>query len=99
MIGAIILILVGLLFGILGCLLAIGQKINLRHRYHYARVTKENKKAFCFLSGLGVVFIGFGILLSGVLIWITGSELSLIAIVNGLIVGTGMLVIAGIKYI
>lgn len=94
MIGAIILILVGLLFGILGFLLAIGQKINLLHR----RVTKENKKAFCFLSGLGVVYIGLGILLSGVLIWITGSELSLIAIFNGSIVGTGMLVIAGIKY-
>ena len=68
------------------------------HQYHYDKVSEEDKKAFCAVSGKGVTVMGAGSLISGMLVGITGSKWSMIAFSVGFLVGLGMLIYAGIRY-
>lgn len=72
--------------------------ITLLHDYHYDKVSAEDKKAFCTLSGVGVLVIGVGIFITGILIEITDSPWSFIAFAIGFVLGLGMLICAGIRY-
>ena len=98
MFGAIIVGLIGIVFIILGYLLWKKERISLLHRYHYDKVLEENKKSFCTISGIGIIFIGSGLFITGVIIGITNSAWSFIAFAIGLFVGLAMLIYAGIKY-
>ena len=98
MIGSIILGLVAVTLLILGYLIWKKEKISLLHDYHYDKVTEEDKKAFCTLSGMGVFIIGFGMLISAVVIEITDSPSSFIAFMIGFVIGLAMLIYAGNKY-
>ena len=95
---AIIFGAIGALFLVLGYLLWKKERISLLHQYHYDKVSEEDKKAFCAVSGKGVTVMGAGSLISGVLVGITGSKWSMIAFSVGFLVGLGMLLYAGIRY-
>ena len=97
-IGVTVLTVVGLFSLVLGLLLWKKQKINLLHDYHRNGVTFENTKAFCTLSGIGVVIIGAGCLVSALLLAITDALWSFIPFILGFIVGLSLLVLAGRKY-
>lgn len=98
MIGAIIIGLIGFTFIIFGYLIWKKEKISLLHSYHYDKVTNENKKAFCVISGIGITIIGIGLLTTGIIIGITDSEWSFVAFIIGFVIGLLMLIYAGLRY-
>ena len=71
-------------------------KITLLHSYHYEKVAPNDKKAFCKLSGWGVISVGAGLGVTAVIIGITDSVLSFIAF--GFAIGLALLIYAGAKY-
>ena len=98
MLAGIMVGLIGIIFLVIGYLLWKKEKISLLHAYHYDKVAEEDKKAFCALSGLGVIIIGAGLLATGALIWITDSVWSFIAFAAGFAAGLALLIHAGNKY-
>ena len=96
--GTIIVCLIGIVFIVLGYLIWKKEKISLLHDYHYDKVSEENKKSFCTISGIGIILIGMGLLITGVIIGITDSVWSFIAFAIGFCAGLTMLIYAGIKY-
>ena len=74
------------------------EKITLLHSYHYEKVSPSDKKAFCKISGWGVIIIGIGLLVTAIIIGITDSALSFIAFALGFVVGLALLLYAGAKY-
>ena len=98
MLGSIIFGLVAIILIILGYLIWKKEKISLLHDYHYDKVSEEDKKAFCAVSGIGVLVIGVGILITAILTAITYSMWSYIAFVIGFVAGLVMLIYAGIRY-
>jgi len=97
-IGTIIVCVIGIICTILGYLIWKKEKISILHSYHYDKVSEEDKKAFCTLSGIGIILIGLGLLTTGVIIGIADSALSFIAFAIGFVVGLIMLIYAGVKY-
>ena len=97
-IAIIILGVLSALFLIIGYLLGRKEKIDLLHSYHYDKVTKENQKAFCALSGFGIISIGIGMLISAVLLGISESLAGFIPFLAGFIIGLTLLIYAGKKY-
>ena len=96
--GILITAAVGILCVIFGVLIGKKQKISLLHDYHYNKVTEENKATFCALVGRGLLLIGAGILASAVLLGVTESALSFLAMAVGFIAGFGLIIYAGQKY-
>ena len=96
--GILITAAVGILCVIFGVLIGKKGKISLLHDYHYNKVTEENKATFCALVGLGLLLIGAGILASAVLLGVTESVLSFLAMAVGFIAGFGLIIYAGQKY-
>ena len=87
-----------LVFIYLGYLMWKKEKITLLHSYHYDKVSPSDKKIFCKIFCLGVIFIGIGLLVTAIISGITDSALSYIAIALGFIVGVVLLIYAGAKY-
>ena len=96
--GSIILGIVGIILVVLGYLIWKKQKISLLHSYHYDKVQAEDKKAFCTISGIGIVIIGMGILLTAVVVDRIHSMWSFIPFAIGFVSGLIMLIYAGIRY-
>ncbi len=99
MIAAIILLsLISVIFLAVGFLIWKRERISLLHDYHRNHVSPENKKAFCALSGIGVIMIGLGILLTAVILAFTDSAWSFIAFAAGFLSGIFFLMHAVKKY-
>ena len=98
MVGSIIIGLVGAVCVIFGYLIWKKEKITLLHDYHYDKVSEKDKKAFCRLSGLGILSVGAGLLITAVILGITDSLWSFIAFVIGFVAGLALLIYAGSKY-
>lgn len=98
MLGGLIVGIIGLIFIILGFLIWKKQKISLLHSYHYNKVNEENKKAFCAMSGIGVMIIGIGLLITGIIVSITDSPYAFISFAIGFVIGLIMLILAGLRY-
>ena len=96
--GSIIVGLVGIVLILLGYMVWKKEKISLFHDYHYDKVSEEDKKAFCTISGIGVVLIGIGLFITSIIIGITDSMWSFIPFVIGFVAGLIMLIYSGIKY-
>lgn len=96
--GAILIGGFSVLFFSLGYLVWIKEKITLFHSYHYDKVTEENKKAFCKISGIGLIVIGIGVLSAGIICGVTSSAWGGIAVAVGFLLGLMMLIYAGVKY-
>ena len=98
MLGAVLTGLLGAVFCTVGYLIWRKGKISLLHYDHYAKVRPEDRKAFCVLSGWGVLAIGIGLLITAVLLRMTGSAWSFIAFAVGFAAGLALLIHAGKKY-
>ena len=98
MIGSMITGLTGSAFCAVGYLIWKKEKISLLHDYHYDKVAPEDKKAFCTLSGWGVLSIGIGLLITAVIIGLTDSAWSFLAFAAGIAAGLALLVYTGKKY-
>ena len=89
---------VGVLLAVLGLLIWKKEKIELLHDYHVNKVSAKNKTAFCTLSGVGVLVIGLGLLVTAALFGLTESLCSFLPFAAGLIAGIALLMIAGRRY-
>ena len=98
MIAALIIGLVAVTLMVMGYLIWKKEKISLLHDYHYDKVSEEDKKAFCALSGGGVLVMGIGMFITAVIVGITDASWSFIAFAIGFFVGLGMLIYAGSRY-
>ena len=98
MIGAVICGLIGIVFLVVGFLIWKKEKLSLLHEYHRDKVLQENQKAFCALSGWGVMTIGIGLLLTACVLGLTDSAWSFIAFFVGFAVGLALLIFGEKKY-
>ena len=89
---------VGVLLAVLGLLIWKKERIDLLHDYHRDRVAPEHRTAFCTLSGVGVLLIGLGLLVTAALFGLTGSLYSFLPFAAGFIAGIALLMIAGRRY-
>ena len=96
--AAVIIGLVGALLSVIGYLIWKKEMITLLHDYHYDKVTEENKKPFCTLSGIGILVIGAGLILTALLLGLTSSSISYAAMAAGFAVGPAIVICAGAKY-
>ena len=95
--GAIIVGLFAILFFVLGYLVWIKEKITLFHSYHYNKVSEENKKSFCKISGIGLIIIGIGLSIAAIINAIGFMWGHIVFAVN-FSIGLSMLIYTGIKY-
>lgn len=98
MIGSIVLGMIGIVFVIFGYLIWKKEKISFLHGYHYDKVSENDRADFCMLSGMGVISIGMGLLVTAVIIGITDSAWSFIAFAVGFTAGLALLIYAGNTY-
>ncbi len=98
MFGSIVMGLVGVALIVTGLIVWKKEKISLLHDYHYDKVTEENKKSFCALSGAGLSVMGAGLAATAVLLALTESAWNFVALAAGFAIGLLMLVYAGMKY-
>ena len=99
MIAAVIILLaVGIAMTVIGYLIWKKEMISLLHDYHYDNVSENDKKAFCSLSGWGIISVGVGLLITAVILLMTDSALSFIVFGAGFFVGVALLIYAGNKY-
>ena len=98
MAGTIITGIVGIMFVVIGCLIWKKEMISLLHDYHYEKVSEDDKKSFCALSGIGVILIGIGLLVTAVIFGVTESLWSFSAFAAGFVSGIIMLIYAGRRY-
>ncbi len=98
LIGVILVGLLGIVFIAEGYLLWKKEKFSLLHSYHTDRVSPEDLKAFCTLSGIGVALIGLGLLATAVILWFTDSAASFLCFGVCFAVGLAFLIAAGLKY-
>ncbi len=89
---------VGVLLVVLGVLIWKKERLTMMHDYHVDQVSQEDKKAFCKLSGIGLIVSGTGLVLSAVLLGVTDSAWSFLCFAVSFPVGLGMLIAAGRKY-
>ena len=99
MLFAVILVgVIGAACVVIGYLLWKKERITLLHDYHYDQVKETDKKAFCTLSGKGMLWIGAGLLTAAVLLYLTNSAWSFLAFAVGFGIGISLLIFAGKKY-
>ena len=96
--GVIIVGITGVVLAVIGYLIWKKERISLLHDYHYDKVSEEDKSAFCRLSGMGIISISIGVIITAVLLGITDSALSFSALAAGFIPGIILLVYSGNKY-
>ena len=90
--------LLGLLFVWLGWQIWKKQKMDLIIQYHCDKVTEADKRAYCTLSGIGVLIIGIGFLLSGISSPFIRSVVVFVPMTVGLVSGLALLASASMKY-
>ena len=66
--------------------------------YHIDKVFAENKTAFCKMSGIGLIVIGIGLLITAVLLGVTDSAYSFLCFAVCFAIGLALLIAAGVKY-
>lgn len=96
--GIAILAAVGVTLTAQGFLLWKKERITLLHGYHADRVAPENRKAFCTLSGIGLITAGAGLLITAALLGVTDSAGSFLCFAVCFAAGLSMLIAAGRKY-
>ena len=89
---------VGVIFAVMGWLLWKKEKLSLMHNYHVDKVSAENRPAFCKLSGIGLIVIGVGLLITAVILGITDSAYSFLFFAACYVAGLAMLITAWTKY-
>ena len=91
-------VLLGFIFIKLGLQIWKKQRMDLIIAYHHDKVSEGNKQVYCTLSGVGVLLIGCGFLLSGICTLSVHSFYAFIPMSAGLMLGIILLISASIKY-
>ena len=94
----VLFVLLGLVFILLGWKIWKEQKITLIISHHCDKVSEENKKAYCTLSGAGIFIIGIGFIISGICTFLLQSAMAFIPMSLGLVLGIILFVSAVTKY-
>lgn len=97
-IGSAVCGVIGIVLLILGLLVWKKEKINILHDYHVDKVRPEDRAAFCKLSGIGIVLIGAGLILTAAVFALTESVHSFLVFAAGMAAGLALLITAGVKY-
>ena len=97
-VACLIIGVVGIVVIVMGYLIWKKERISLLHDYHYDKVSEANKKIFCTISGIGLVVVGCGFLLTAVVLGITSSVWSYLVMAVGFVTGISLLIYAGSKY-
>lgn len=97
-IGIIVTCAVGIIMIVLGYMIWKEEKISLLQDYHYDKVSEKNKKAFCAISGIGVIIVGIGLIITALVLSFTETLMSFIPFVIGFVIGLGLIVFAKSKY-
>ena len=97
-IGVLVVGGVGIVLVVIGLLIWKQEEITLMHDYHVNKVSEENKKAFCTLSGSGLAVIGVGALGTAVIFGITESLRSFVCFAVCFAAGLTMMIAAVRKY-
>ncbi|WP_242996520.1 DUF3784 domain-containing protein [Coprococcus sp. AF21-14LB] len=90
--------LIGILCLYLGWEIWKKEKITLIHDYHHKRVKDIDKKAYTGQMGKGMLIIGAGVMLTGIVDFITTSLFGWCFFVIGFSIGLVMMTHAQIKY-
>ena len=91
-------ILIGCLCLSLGYQLFFKEKITLLNSSYYSNISERDRKSFCRMSGIGMILVGLGFLVSDIVLLITFSLWSLLALPIGLFMGVVLLICAKRKY-
>ena len=94
----IVLSIIGIIFLIVGWFIWKREKINLIHDYHYKNVAEADKKEYTALMGKGAIIIGIGIILTGIIDFITQTGWGWTAFGVCFVSGFGLMVYAEMKY-
>ena len=97
-VGVIVTGAVGILCSVLGVLLWKKEMINILHDYHRENVREEDKKAFCTLSGIGLITVGVGLIVTAILLWCTEKASSFIVFAVAFAAGLALMITAGVRY-
>ncbi len=97
-VGVIVTGAVGILCSVLGVLLWKKEMIGILHDYHRENVREEDKKAFCTLSGIGLIIVGAGLIVTAVLLWCTEKASSFIIFAVCFAAGLALMITAGVRY-
>ncbi|MBQ1493076.1 MAG: DUF3784 domain-containing protein [Blautia sp.] len=97
-IGVMLTGVIGIVLSVLGCLLWKRQMTSILHSYHVDKVSPENRKAFCKRSGIGLLLIGAGLLMTALLLGITDSPYSFLCFAASFAAGLFCLITAGMRY-
>ncbi len=71
LLGLILMSLFGMIFIYFGLMIWKKEKITLIHSYHYSKVKEQDKKPYTELVGKGVLTMGIGMMLTGIINYIT----------------------------
>ncbi len=91
-------------FFIVGGILTVLGIVNMRgnistiHWYNRARVTRENAPKYGKWVGSGTLTIGAGMILSGLIRWLTGNAVWTVLILPGCAAGLALILIGQFKY-
>lgn len=97
-IGVLIIGGIGAVIAIFGRLIWKKEMLSLMHDYHVDKVSAENRPAFCKRSGIGLIVIGTGLLITAVILGFTDSAYSFLCFAICLVIGLILLITAGTKY-
>ena len=90
--------ILGVIFIVMGYMIWKKERISLLHEYHYDKVSEEEKRSFCKISGWGILIMGIGLVITAVVIRITSSPWSFLVFAASFVMGLGFLIYAGKKY-
>lgn len=94
----VLMIVLGFIFFILGWRIWKREQITLIHSYHYTKVSKTDKKAYTEKIGKGVIIIGMGIILTGIIDFVTHTAYGWVCFGIGFVWGFAIILIAQKKY-
>lgn len=70
----ILMMFLGFLFLILGWRIWKKEQITLIHSYHYTKVSEDDKKFYTEKMGKGIIVVGIGMILTGIIDFITNTS-------------------------
>lgn len=73
-------------------------KLTLIHDYHYKKVKDTNKKAYTSQMGKAMLVMGTGIILTGIIDFLTATQYGWCFLGIGFTIGLVMMIRAQIKY-
>ena len=92
------LLALGALFAVLGLHIWKKKRIDIIHSYHRDKVTEENKNAYAAIMGKGTIILAAGMILTGIIDYLTHTAWGWIAFGIGFAVSLSFYIYAEQKY-